>query len=104
MIIPKIKNIHTKIYEASKKEDALDMSCWHACETTHCRAGWVVVLAGEEGKELEEKTSTLFAAQQIYKASGYNISPCRFFDKETEALEDMRNLAEKEPRTIVKGE
>jgi hypothetical protein len=54
----------------------------------------VVVLAGKKGKELESKTSTLFAAMQIYRSSGYPISPCRFFDSKDKALEDMRKLAE----------
>ena len=70
------------------------MRHWHTCETTHCRAGWVVALAGEAGRKLERRTSALFAAMQIYKASGYEISPCRFFDSDADALEDMRRLAD----------
>jgi hypothetical protein len=53
----------------------------------------VVHLAGEAGYALEAATSPLFAAQQIYKASGYEISPCRFFDSDASALDDMRRLA-----------
>jgi len=74
-------------------DDALDMGVWHTCDTTHCRAGWVTTLAGDAGKELESKTSCLFAAQQIYKASGYEISPVRFFDSNEDAMEDMKRLA-----------
>jgi hypothetical protein len=70
------------------------MSTWHTCETTHCRAGWVVHLAGKAGQKLEKATSTLFAAMQIYKASGYRINPNRFFDVNTKAMEDMKRLAE----------
>ena len=81
------------MYEAASVENALDMGDWHTCETTHCRAGWVTTLAGEAGKRLEEKTSCLFAAQQIYKASGYSISPARFFDSNEDAMEDMKRLA-----------
>ena len=73
------------------------MEHWHKCETTHCRAGWVVTLAGEAGKALEDRTSTLFAAMQIYAASGYKISPCRFFDRDADALADMKRLAHGEP-------
>ena len=72
----------------------LNMGAWHTCETTHCRAGWVVTLAGQAGRDLEAKTSTLFAAQQIYKASGYAISPVRFFDSDEIAMADMRRLAD----------
>ena len=69
------------------------MDGWHSCETTHCRAGWIVHLAGEAGYKLEAETSALFAAQQIYRASGFEISPCRFFDSNELALADMKRLA-----------
>lgn len=69
------------------------MATWHSCDTTHCRAGWVVHLAGEAGYALERQTSPLFAAQQIYKASGYLISPVRFYDSNDKAMEDMKKLA-----------
>ena len=96
-MIPVIPNIHTQILEAVSKPDALNMGNWHTCETTHCRAGWVVVLAGEEGKKLEEETSTLFAAMQIYKASSpIKVPPTRFFDSNEIAMEDMKRCAEEE--------
>jgi hypothetical protein len=70
------------------------MSNWHTCETTHCRAGWVITLAGEAGKALEKFHGPLLAAQLIYRESGYSINPCRFFDSNEAALEDMKRLAE----------
>ena len=94
--LPKIEGIHNKIYEAVIAPNALDMTDWHTCKTTHCRAGWVVHLAGKEGYELEEATDTCFAAMQIYKASGYQINPCRFFDSNKDALADMKRLAKQE--------
>ncbi len=73
------------------------MGKWHTCDTTHCRAGWVVTLAGEKGKELEAKTSTLFAAMMIYKASSpIKVSPPRFFEKNDVAMADMKKCAELE--------
>jgi len=95
---PVIENIHQKVYEAATgKPEALDMSTWHTCETTHCRAGWVVFLAGEAGKRLEQHTSTLFAALQIYGASSkIEVSPVRFFEDNNTALEDMKRCAELE--------
>lgn len=97
--VPVIADIHNAVLSAVTKDGcALDMSAWHACETSHCRAGWVVFLAGKEGKSLEDATSTLFAAMQIYQASGYEISPCRFFDSDEEAMADMKRLAELEQK------
>jgi hypothetical protein len=77
------------------------MGSWHSCDTTHCRAGWVVHLAGDAGKELEAKTSTRFAALLIYKASDpvNRVSPTRFYENNETALADMVRLAE-----IEKGE
>jgi hypothetical protein len=51
-------------------------------------------LAGEAGYELERKTSSVFAAMRIYEASGYEISPVRFFENNQQAMDDMRRLAE----------
>lgn len=70
------------------------MGAWHSCNTTHCRAGWVVHLAGEAGYALERFHNTPLAAQLIYRASGYDISPVRFYDCNDEALADMKRLAE----------
>ena len=97
MKIPVIENIHTKVFEAASKPNALDMGTWHTCDTTHCRAGWVVHLAGNEGRELEKKTSTLFAAMQIYhKSSKIHVSPVRFYEPDEKALADMKKCAEEE--------
>ena len=92
--VPVITDIHRKVYEAASQPGALDMGSFHVCETAHCRAGWVIHLAGEAGYALERKTSTVFAAMQIYEASGYQIAPTRFFDSNEMALGDMKRLAE----------
>ena len=77
---PKIDNIHQKVFEAASRPNGLNMNDWHTCETTHCRAGWVVHLAGETGRNLEQHTSTLFAAMMIYEtSSNIKVSPVRFF-------------------------
>jgi hypothetical protein len=94
--IPVIESIHRKVYAAVSAPARLEMSAWHSCETTHCRGGWVVTLAGEAGKALESFHGTLLAAQLIYRESGYQINPARFFDSNADALEDMRRLAELE--------
>ena len=72
------------------------MGSWHRCEQTHCRAGWAVALAGEEGRALEAYYDTPLAAMLIYQASGYEISPVRFFEQNDAALADMKRLAEAE--------
>ena len=94
---PIIENIHQKVFEAASQPKALDMTDWHTCDTMHCRAGWVVHLAGEAGAKLERQTSTLFAAMQIYKVSSkVEVSPVRFYEDNATALEDMKKCAELE--------
>ena len=98
--LPKIPSIHSKVYEAASREGALDMSTWHRtgyCGTTHCRAGHVVVLAGEGGRVLEGVYGTAAAAAMIYAASDPKLerTPSFYTDNAT-ALADMKALADAE--------
>ena len=77
---------------------ALKMDNWHSCNTTHCRGGWVVHLAGEAGYALERFHNAALAAQLIYRESGAPINPCRFYDSNEDALADMKRLAEEEAK------
>lgn len=70
------------------------MDTWHTCEKTHCRAGWVVAVAGEQGRALESFFNTELAAMKIYAAAGLKINPARFYDENDDALADMKKLAE----------
>jgi hypothetical protein len=94
--IPSIPDIHKRIYERASQPNAFDMGIWHSCETTHCRAGWVVHEAGEAGYALEKFHNTALAAMLIYRASGYEINPSRFYEADDLALADMKRLAESE--------
>jgi len=98
--IPVIENIHTKVFEACSNPNALDMGNWHTCETTHCRAGWVVTLAGEAGKKLEAFHNTALAASLIYKASSpLPVTMPRFYETVPQAMADMKRLADLENLT-----
>jgi hypothetical protein len=97
--IPAIENIHQRVYAAASQPQALDMGDWHKCGTTHCRAGWVVHLAGEAGYALERFHNTALAAQMIYDASGAPIHPGKFYETNAQALADMKRLAEVEAGT-----
>ena len=87
------------------------MSTWHTdesvaegthCGSTHCRGGWVVALAGKEGVELEELTSTEFAANVIYsKSSTIEVGPFHFYLTNEQSMADIELCAklEKEGKT-----
>ena len=76
------------------------MGGWHtqtACGMTHCRGGHVILLAGEAGNKLEEKTSYEFAAMAIYsKSSPIKVSPVRFYESNEVAMKDIERCAEEE--------
>jgi hypothetical protein len=93
---PVIEDIHAKVYAATSQPGALDMGQWH-CGTSHCRAGWVVTLAGKEGLDLEAKIGTPAAAIAIYMASDperwrTERLPDFYCDNDT-ALADMARMA-----------
>ncbi|MGL4242629.1 MAG: pentapeptide repeat-containing protein, partial [Beijerinckiaceae bacterium] len=96
----KIENIHQRVYEAASKEGALNMQSWHTCETTHCRAGWVVALAGDAGRALEFVMGTPAAAAIIYVASDPKLERIPdFYCSNEAALADMKRLAEQEAQS-----
>jgi len=68
------------------------------CGTTHCRAGWVIFLAGTQGRKLEKVMGTQQAAMNIYHKSSPNIpvAPQRFFETNEQAMADMKRCAEEE--------
>ncbi len=98
MQVPRIENIHQKVRDAVTAEgNKLNMGDWHSCDTTHCRAGWVVHLAGPAGYALEKLTSTEFAAKMIYgESSPIKVSPPRFFEGQEKAMADIVRCAELE--------
>jgi uncharacterized protein YjbI with pentapeptide repeats len=94
---PVIENIHQKIYAAASAPNALRMESWHTCETTHCRAGWAVTLAGDDGRELEKRIGTDAAGALIYIASDPTLERVpSWYATNEDALADMKRLAELE--------
>ena len=93
--VPIIPDIHKAVYAAASHPGSLAMESVHTCAHTHCRAGWVITLAGEAGRKLEEFFDWELAAMKIYDASapGYKINPERFYDTNDDALADMKALA-----------
>jgi Pentapeptide repeats (8 copies) len=91
---PVIPDIHRAVYAAASQPGALDMDAWH-CGTTHCRAGWVVTLAGEAGAALEAEFGTGPAAALIYMASDPALERIpNWSASNADALADMKRLAE----------
>lgn len=86
--IPVVPDLDRKILARIDAGDALDMSDWHTCATTHCRAGWAITLAGPDGAALEAAVGSAAAGALIYHASvGYVPD---FYADDLDAMADMR--------------
>jgi hypothetical protein len=97
-----VPNIHQRVYESASNPGALAMDTWHTCDTTHCRAGWVVQLAGEAGKALEAFHDTPLAAFLIYKASSpIKVTFPQFYVDNAAALGDMQRCAGEEEALLA---
>jgi len=89
---PVVPKIDAAILAAVEHGGTLDMSEWHKCDTTHCRAGWAIHLAGEDGYLLEKQTMPYLAGRLIYEASRPGPAP-DFFATTDDALADLRACA-----------
>ena len=76
---------------------ALDMDDWHKCETTHCRAGWAIHLAGDAGYMLEDRIGPAAAGALIYAASRPGQPVPNFYASTEDALDDLRRGADADP-------
>lgn len=122
LTVPIIPNIHKQLWERVKKDPSrLQMNYWHAskdsdgfhdawdniriteecetraqrgsaCNTTHCRAGWVIQLAGKKGYRLEMMLGPPAAAALIYIASGVTKIP-NFYADNGPALRAIQRAA-----------
>lgn len=88
--IPVVPNIDATILAKIEGEDKmgeLNMYDWH-CDTTHCRAGWAIHLAGAQGYALEACVGSSVAGALIYhKSAGYVPN---FYDSTKSALADIK--------------
>jgi len=97
--IPVIQNLDRKILALLRKEkNILSMFDWHSpehytCNTTHCRGGWAIVLAGEDGRLLEERYGPEIAAALLYDQAYPDLPIPNFFTSEKSALADMEERA-----------
>jgi hypothetical protein len=95
-IVPLLDSTICRIVNSG--EGKLEMGDWHSCETTHCRAGWAVHLAGEAGYALEAKYDSERAGGMIYRASTGRW-PDFFAGNET-ALKDICAWGAKEEESV----
>jgi len=96
--VPVVPDLHARVAAAVQHPEALSMATWH-CGTTHCRAGWIVTLAGEEGEALEREIGTNAAAALISLASEAQTFQTEamfdFYAEDQRALNDIRRLAQR---------
>ena len=93
--IPVVPNLHAKIVEAIEAGGTLEMGGWHQCETTHCRGGWSVHLAGQAGYDLEHRFGTAAAAALIHLRScpALEGKVPDFYASNEDAMAEIKRLA-----------
>jgi uncharacterized protein YjbI with pentapeptide repeats len=90
--VPVVTDLDRKILDALAAGGSLEMGAWHSCETTHCRAGWAIHLAGKAGYDLERRLgNSALAGRAIYRAST-GRSP-HFYATNERALQDIQRCA-----------
>jgi uncharacterized protein YjbI with pentapeptide repeats len=109
--VPLIPNIDAAILAAiaenkAKKQNGFDMGSWHGnkedcdetnwCQTTHCRAGYAICLAGKAGFDLERKYGPANAGMLLYLKSTPNEPVPNWAASNSSALADMRERAKKQ--------
>jgi len=89
---PVIDNLDAKIAQiVDGGSGTLEMNQWHACSTTHCRAGWAITLAGESGQDLEQQYGPHRAGVILYAVSTGRIPS--FYTSNDNAIADIRRCA-----------
>ena len=92
--VPFIPDLDGKILAALGKEGCkLEMNNWHTCETTHCRAGWAITLAGDSGRTLESMMGPAAAGAIIYATCYPGMKIPNFYADNNEALKDIKSRA-----------
>ena len=91
--IPIIPDLDRRILAAIEAGGVLKMDAWHTCETTHCRAGWAVTVAGEPGLALERAVGTPCAAALMYAAIRPEERVPDFYASDAAAMADIRRIA-----------
>ncbi len=89
--VPVVEKLDAQILAAIEAGGELDMSDWHTCKTTHCRAGWAIHLAGKVGYELQKEHGPFTAGGMIYRASTGRAP--HFFARNEAAMADLRKCA-----------
>jgi uncharacterized protein YjbI with pentapeptide repeats len=112
--VPLIPNIDAAILAAieankAKGTNGLDMGSWHGdqskanegewCQTTHCRAGYAICLAGAKGFELEKKFGPANAGMFLYLKSTPNEPIPNWSAIERVAMADMKERAARQLAT-----
>jgi hypothetical protein len=85
--LPEIPDLRQQILQQLENGGRLDMSAWHKCQTTHCIAGWAIVLADAKFQSVRHNPA-LVGAGLFVRSDG--MVP-NFFGSEPEAMIWLKN-------------
>jgi hypothetical protein len=98
----KVDNLDAKILrQITINRQSFDMRSFHGadctpddwCNTTHCRAGFAICLAGKPGFDLEKKYGAELAGRMIYAVSRPDMPLPDFYADDDDAIHDLEECA-----------
>jgi uncharacterized protein YjbI with pentapeptide repeats len=99
--IPVVPAIDARILAAIAAGGRLETAAWHTSETTHCRAGWAIKLAGAAGEALEQALGAAIAGTFIYAASRPGLAIPDSYASTADALADLSLSAARQASTLL---
>lgn len=107
--VPVVEHLHNRIADALEQGGAVNMNAWHGKNHTeyqtgfwgqeHCYAGWILRMAGEQGRLLQEEVDAPLAALLILAASCLYLTDheeINFYASATEAKHWIERCAQHE--------
>lgn len=89
-------DLPAKILEQIEQHpESWDQTLWHnSCGTTHCIAGWAIVLSGSQGRSLERMWGTNVTATLLLWREGCLLPSFHADADKAECLERLRIMAQ----------
>jgi hypothetical protein len=87
-----------KVAQAALIPNALDMTAWHTCDTTHCIAGWACALTTD--KSLEWAHGPQIAGLLLLGAEAHS----HFFDTNEDATAYLQSVLDEQTTTTTESE
>lgn len=92
------KDLLYKVAKRALEPNALEMGAWHTCETTHCIAGWAIVMT-----EGAEKVFKNICSHYIIGRALLGLRAARhFYDSNSQATKYLQGVVKRYEAKVPK--